>query len=887
MQFRTSPHLLLLAALLMIAPATGLAASKNRSKGKKSKTEQAETPKKDKYTKMFVEDKRCLSARSPFLTLHKLNGKLYAEVPLTTLGRELLIASTISEASDISLATIGYKPKDPMHVMFTRRDTTLYLSEAVVPPLCNPHDTARLKAIRRSTLPPVVEAFKFICYNRDSSAIVVDMTKFFAGDTKPIAPIGGSSGLTSVTAKFRSEASGIDAVKAFEDNVSVKSSLSYTVTASLLGLVTLKKDEPTTLKVTRTILLLPEQPMRPRVADARVGLFLTGLTRFNGVKERIENFSVVNRWNLQPSDPEAWRRGACVEPVKPIVFYLDDAFPALWREPIRRGVLRWNRAFEKLGFRNAVRVEDFPADDPSFDPDNLKYSCIRYVPAPVANAMGPSWVDPRSGEIINASVLIYNDVVDLIRRWRFVQTAQVDERARGLELPDDLFSESLEYVAAHEVGHCLGLMHNMAASSAYPVDSLRSAAFTQRFGTTPSIMDYARFNYVAQPSDRGVRLTPPDLGPYDLYAIEYGYRPLPEAKDLFDEEPTLRSWVDARAGDPIYRYGRQQVQARYDPTALEEDLGDDPLKAGDYGIANLKYILDRMDAWIPDSEDPDFRQRTVLYEAVTDQFKRYVNAATLNIGGIRLTEVNADTPGGPRAEAVDREVQRASLEWVLRQMMHSEWLDRPELTSHMPLHVDYSATLRYTFCRSFFDSYKRVILAAHIARDPYTPQEYMDDLYRIVWESALKGRPATAAERLVQRTFIEEATDIAIPSGGSGSGSLAEIGAPSVDEILLRGLDDTGLVARYLEPLREAEEQHGRGYVARMMWGDESLTSGYGWQRRVNIRAIDESWALYYGACERVLKLLRSRLSGATGETRDHYRMLIHTLERGLYSSQR
>ena len=409
---------LLLTAGLLALPASGAAASKSKSKKKKTKTEEVAKPKTDKYTKMFVNDKSCVTAKGPFLTLHKLKGKLYAEVPLETIGREMLIASTISEASDTNLGTIGYKPKDPIHVKFTRIDTTLYLSEAPVPPLYDKNDPHMAKAISRSSLPAIITSFSFVCYNRDSSALVVDMTKFFAGDNAQLAPMSNSNnGLISITGKFKSEGSAIDQIKAFEDNVTIKSYLSYSVSASLLGLVSLKKDEPMTMKVTRTILLLPEEAMRPRLADDRIGIFLTGLSRIDGKKETIEDFSVINRWDLQPKDVEAWKRGELVEPVKPIVFYLDDAFPALWRDPIRRGVLRWNKAFEKIGFKNVMHIEDFPKDDPEFDPDNLNYSCIRYVPAAVANAMGPSWVDPRSGEIINASVLMYNDVVRLANTW--------------------------------------------------------------------------------------------------------------------------------------------------------------------------------------------------------------------------------------------------------------------------------------------------------------------------------------------------------------------------------------------------------------------------------------------------------------------------------------
>ena len=505
---RSLPKLcvLLLAAGLLIAPASGAAASK--SKKKKSKTEEVAKPKVDKYTKMFVNDKSCLTAKGPFLTLHKLKGKLYVEVPLKTIGREMLIASTISEASDTNLGTIGYKPTDPIHVKFTRIDTTIYLSQAVVPPVHDTNDPHMSKAIGRSTLPPIMHSYPLVCYNRDSSAMVIEMTKFFSGDNELLAPIKSTKGgVVNITGKFKSEGSVIDQIKSFEDNVTVKSYLSYSVTADLLGLMVIKKDEPMTVKVTRTILLLPEEAMRPRLADSRIGIFLTDMSRINGKKDKIEDFSVINRWNIQPKDLEAWKRGELVEPVKPIVFYLDDAFPALWREPIRRGVLRWNKAFEKIGFKNVMHIEDFPKDDPEFDPDNIKYSCIRYAPIAIANAMGPSWVDPRSGEILNASVYVYHDVMKLLNNWLFVQTAQADERVRAVTIPEEVIGDGLRYVVAHEVGHCLGYMHNMSASAVIPVDSLRSPSFTQKYGTTTSIMDYARFNYVARPGDRAVSYT--------------------------------------------------------------------------------------------------------------------------------------------------------------------------------------------------------------------------------------------------------------------------------------------------------------------------------------------------------------------------------------------
>ncbi|MFR5660344.1 MAG: zinc-dependent metalloprotease, partial [Butyricimonas faecihominis] len=526
----------------------------------------------------------------------------------------------------------------------------------------NEREEGMKKALERNLTDPMLKKFKIETYNNDSTAVVFDVTEFFARHNEMLPSLPKSyGGLISIKSSPNSEGETLREIKAFEDNATIKTDLAYKVTMTVFGILTIRSDEPTSIQVTRTLLLLPEKKMRPRIADTRIGIFLTDKQHFSIEQDEVKMYSMINRWRLEPKDSAAYAHGELVEPVKPIVFYVDDAFPELWKQPIKEGAERWNKAFEKIGFKNVVQALDFPKDDPNFDPDNLKYSCIRYVPSTTANAMGPSWVDPTTGEIVNASVLVYNNVIQLINQWRFIQTAQVDPSVRNKKMPDDIVKESIAYVVAHEIGHCLGFMHNMAASAAYPVDSLRSAAFTQKYGTTPSIMDYARYNYVAQPGDKGVKLTPPDLGIYDEFLIRWAYHPIPQARTAWEEIPVLESWLDEKAGDPRYRYGRQQLMERYDPSAIEEDLGDDPMKAGDYGIRNLKYILAHMDEWI--ANDPDGSHKQQLMEQLMEQYYRYITNVMYNVGGIYLTDVKEGTPGD-RYRSVPKEVQKASLQWA-------------------------------------------------------------------------------------------------------------------------------------------------------------------------------------------------------------------------------
>ena len=868
--------LVLFVALFVLPCSREADAAGRKKKGKNAATAKV-TEKKSAYDKLFQKES-CETVKSNFITLHKVDGKLYFEIPMKYLGREMLFASTLTSTSSNDFCDVGYKQNDPLHVRFTKIDSTIYLNEVNAFVTSNPKEPSLQKAIDKNFADAVLYSYKIAAYTPDSTAVVIDVTPIFTTDMKEFAFLPTTiMGLIQLNSTFNKDGVALGEVKAFDDNLSVKSMLSYKVSLKFMSFSFLD-NMSLTATVTRSLLLLPEEKMRPRISDSRVGIFITSKQHVSTEKDGIQNYTLANRWRMEPKDMAAFQRGELVEPVKPIVFYIDDAFPELWKQPIKEGTLRWNAAFEKIGFKNAVQVRDFPKDDPEFDPDNLKYSCIRYVANSTANAMGPSWTDPTTGEIINASVLVYGNIIQLINNWRFVQTSQLDPSVRGKKLPDDVVKASLIYVVAHEVGHCLGFMHNMASSAAFPVDSLRSVSFTQKYGTTPCIMDYARFNYVAQPGDEGVKLTPPNLGVYDEFLIKWNYKFIPGTRDEWEEQPIVEQWVDEHAGDPIYRYGRQQIQSRYDPSAIEEDLGDDPMKASEYGVKNLKYILSNLQGWIND--DPDYSHRQALYGQIMTQYYRYLRNVMYNIGGIYLTEVKEGTPG-KRYEAVPKARQKASMAWVLKQFKSMDWLNNAELKEHFPLSVDGSAIVRSKVAGDIQGLIGNVILSSHVASSPYSINEFMTDLYNGTWSNLLQGKALTEGDKILQNTMVDMVC--ASLSDGGAKKSASPFGfAPSVDEIVAYGLDESGLISRFADQFRAVDEEYGRGYVASNMVANQFGTPGYGWQRTVATTAIDDSKAYLQDMAVKSRNLLRSKIGGMSGNAKVHYQALLIKLNNAL-----
>ena len=748
-----------LVAMSTLFPSELIAA--NAKDGKKA-DEKKETEKKDTtktgsdYEKLMKENPE---THEGFITLHKSKGKVYFQIPKDIMGREMLMGSTLTEVSDNGDALIGSKPTTPLHISFEQVGEKVNMILVSKDYITDSERPAFKKSLDMNSAGAVIASFKIHSYLPDSTAVIFDATDFFVGDNKKMRPFDDWSLNTSLgrikrTPEYQSKNSFLSDVKAFDTNISIKSTLSYKYSLNYSGR-TLAEDVPFTALVTRSIILLDEKPYRARPTDSRIAIFPTGKIMFSEKEQKSEVVYFANRWRLEPSDTAAYRAGKLVDPVKPIVFYIDPAFPEDWKPAIFEAVNQWKEPFERIGFSNAICAKPFPEDDPEFDPDNLMYSCIRYAPITIENAMGPSWVDPRSGEIINASVYVYHDVVKLINNWRFVQTAQAEERVRSGKLPADILSDGLRYVIAHEVGHCLGLMHNMSASATIPVDSLRSPSFTQKYGTTHSIMDYARFNYVAQPGDkeRGVKLTPPKFGLYDYFTIDYSYKPIFDVTEA-EERELLSAKITAAQADPIYRYGKQQG-AILDPRSQHEDLGDNSVKASEYGVASLKYIIPNINSWVVD--DADYSYRTGIYETAIQQYLTYIQHVFANIGGINLWEKYEGDPIEAAYKCVPRETQKEAFDFLCSQVRDLTWLDCPELLNNMQMSGLPSRAFERAIGEAIVHSPSKLVNCEVMKHDEeiYTVSECRKDEFDFVWGPSKEGKKLTNLDMMLQREYVK------------------------------------------------------------------------------------------------------------------------------------
>ncbi len=675
---------------------------------------------------------------------HMIGEDLFFEVPLDLLGREILVVTRQARVPD----GVGYggSKANTSTVRWERMRDRMLLR------LVSHNNTASEEApvsgaVRNSNFEPIVASFDIETFSDDSSSVVIEATSLFTSDVR----LMGLPSFTRERLGVRSvdrDRSYIVRAAAYPRNVEVRRVLTYVATEAPSSS---SASNTVSLEMNHSMLLLPDEPMQPRLCDERVGYFSTQSIDYGIDAQRAESRCFVTRWRLEPSDTAAFLRGELVDPVKPIVYYIDPATPPKWAPYLKQGVEDWQAAFERAGFSNAIVARDAPADDPDWSPEDARYSVIRYLASPVQNASGPHVHDPRTGEILESDIQWYHNVMNLLRNWFFVQTAAVNEDARGVSFPDEVMGELIRFVSAHEVGHTIGLPHNMQSSSAYSVEQLRTR-FVCEMGVSPSIMDYARFNYVAQPGDDTCLL--PLVGPYDLFSVEWGYRSFP-GEDEESEQEALRRMVEEKQRDPVYRFSSPNGM---DPSALTEAIGDDAVAASDYGVANLKRIVRNLREW---SSEPgeDYSQLQELYGNVVSQWTRYTGHVAANLGGVVRTR-KRQGQDGPQYEMVPERMQRRAMDYINRQVFETpEWLlDADILDRFQP-----AGTLELVQGRQA-GALRQLLNVDRMARlveqeafhgdDAYRLGEMLRDLRAGVWTELERGEAPDPYRRNLQRAWI-------------------------------------------------------------------------------------------------------------------------------------
>lgn len=733
------------------------------------KTDSIETKKADSlkakkpisYEKLITKD--AVSQKGLF-DVKNVKDKWYFEIPDSLLKRYILTVTRYS-ATPQGSGSYGGEVANEQTVYFEKGlGDKLFLRAEVYRQDVSNETQAIYKAVETSQVNPIVAAFDVKATNPKNGNYVIDVTDFFKKENSVVS-LANSEKTNKKLNSLQDDRSFISRISAYPINIEIRTTKTYSTSAGLISAGALTGF--VTLDLNTSMVLLPKEPMKKRFFDARIGYFANKYTNYDEDKQRAETLYFIQRYRMEPKpqDIDKYRRGELVEPKKQIVYYIDPATPKKWRPYLIAGVNDWQKAFEQAGFKNAIVGKEWPEADSTMSLEDARYSVIRYYASDIPNAYGPRISDPRSGEIMESHVGWYHNVMKLVHDWYMVQAGPIDPRARKMTFDDDLMGNLIRFVSSHEIGHTLGLRHNMGASSQTPVEKLRDKKWVEAHGHTVSIMDYARFNYVAQPEDHvGPAGIYPRIGIYDKWAIQWGYKYFADTKNAFDEQKILNKLaIDSLTADPKLWFGGEGKNS--DPRSQAEDLGDDNMKANDYGIKNLKRVVPNLIKWTYEKGNL-YSNLEEMHAAVIKQYTRYLNQVLKNISGEYITNRSYDEKGNVYTEMPKEKVRRA-IDYVGRQLFEAPlWLYPKEISAKIevdPLSAIMSQqnqTLNLLLNEGFIYNVNNRALKSS---NPYTVQEYLNDLAKTVWKDLKGNAMSNTLRRALQRSYIEKLNNIINP----------------------------------------------------------------------------------------------------------------------------
>ncbi|MES2701994.1 MAG: zinc-dependent metalloprotease [Bacteroidota bacterium] len=751
--------------------------AKNKNK-KKHKNDVSAAPKTDSaassnkkgpkpYGKVIT-DKAV--SKTGLFTVHKVDDKWYFEIPDSLLGREMMITSRYSKiaggggvyAGEMENRQTIVWERGPNKNLFLRVVTTISVSDST---------NEIYKAVTNSNLNPIAWSFEIKALGKDSGSVVIDVSDYFQGDNQPVS-LGAATKRKFNLGNQVSDRSYIERINSYPINTEVRVVRTFNSTPSFspatpgsFPSTTLPAAYATgavTLEMNNSFVLLPRVPMNKRLFDPRVGFFADDYVVYNDVQQKVDNQVFVVRWRLEPKDEdvEKWKRGELVEPKKPIIYYIDPATPKKWRPYLIQGINDWQVAFERAGFKNAVIGKEWDYKDSTMNLEDARYSVVRYLPSDVENAYGPNVHDPRSGEIIESHIGWYHNVMKLVHDWYMIQTAAVDPKARKMEFDDELMGQLIRFVSSHEVGHTLGLRHNMGSSSRTPVENLRNKAWVEAHGHTASIMDYARFNYVAQPEDNisEVGLFP-RIGEYDKWAIQWGYKST-FAKNEKEDEQIVNKWiVDSLKANPRLWFGTETNPV--DPRSQTEDLGDNSMKASEYGLRNLKRIVVQLPEWTREDADK-YDNLKQMYAALVGQYNRYMNHVLKNVGGVYETPHSVEQVNEDVYEPTPKAIQKEAVTFLHTQLFETPaWLLNKTILNKIsnPVTFELVSNVQVNVLNNLLSPARLNRLAVSSGRfgsaNTYPLDNMMDDVKSGIWKELAAGKPIDGYRRNLQKAHVE------------------------------------------------------------------------------------------------------------------------------------